>query len=101
MGADDVVESSTGRSVHTRVPVTPRGDTDSVSERTSAPRACPTCGEAGVPIVYGLPGPELVEEADRGAIILGGCCVIVDAPMANVGCTACDTEWHDPTLTHV
>ncbi|HEX4903960.1 MAG TPA: hypothetical protein VFU93_00820 [Acidimicrobiales bacterium] len=52
--------------------------------------------EPAVPIVYGLPGPELFEEADRGAVILGGCCVVVDAPMANVGCLTCGTEWHEP-----
>jgi len=26
-----------------------------------------------VPIVYGLPGPELFERAERGEVILGGC----------------------------
>ena len=34
---------------------------------------CPTCGQKMVPIVYGLPGPELFERAERGEIILGGC----------------------------
>jgi hypothetical protein len=61
---------------------------------TGAP-ACPTCGEAAVPIVYGLPGPELVEEAERGEVVLGGCTVIVDVPMPDLVCTACGTEWNE------
>jgi hypothetical protein len=28
-----------------------------------------------VPVAYGLPGPEAFERAERGEIILGGCCV--------------------------
>ena len=37
---------------------------------------CPTC-RAGrlIPIVYGLPGRELVAQYDRGEIELGGCVV--------------------------
>lgn len=49
-----------------------------------------------VPIVYGLPGPELVEAAERGEVLIGGCCIIVDAPMPNLGCPHCGHEWHDP-----
>ena len=46
---------------------------------TPAPPRCPRCGRPGVPIVYGLPGPELMEAAERGEVALGGC-VIPDAP---------------------
>lgn len=36
---------------------------------------CPYCGGKLLPIVYGEPGPELFEKADRGEVILGGCIV--------------------------
>ena len=47
-----------------------------------APPACPTCGSAAdvVPIVYGLPGEELMAAAKRGEVALGGCLVSPDDP---------------------
>lgn len=37
---------------------------------------CPDCKNGKlVPIVYGMPGPELVEQSGRGEIELGGCVV--------------------------
>ena len=36
---------------------------------------CPYCGGRLLPVVYGEPGPELFEKADRGEVILGGCIV--------------------------
>jgi hypothetical protein len=37
---------------------------------------CAACGASDViPIVYGLPGPEMWEKRERGEIELGGCCV--------------------------
>ncbi len=54
--------------------------------------SCPECGSDDVAeIVYGFPGPELAEQAERGEVILGGCCVPL-AP-AKWGCHACDHEW--------
>ena len=50
------------------------------SERMSRSRRCPTCGAAGVRIVYGMPGPELFEAADRGEVFLGGCVIGDDDP---------------------
>lgn len=52
-------------------------------EKRPAPPKCPGCG-AGTPIaiVYGLPGPELWAEEERGDVELGGCCV-----------TDCDPAW--------
>ena len=44
------------------------------------PPACPTCGAAGVPILYGLPVSEAVDAADRGLLVLGGCIVADDSP---------------------
>ncbi|GAA3959253.1 hypothetical protein GCM10023085_47050 [Actinomadura viridis] len=35
--------------------------------------ACPRCGGAAAPVLYGLPGPEMFEAAERGEIVLGGC----------------------------
>lgn len=37
---------------------------------------CPDCGSTEVvPVVFGLPGPELLERARRGEVALGGCMV--------------------------
>lgn len=59
-------------------------------EQPAAPRgttACPACGGKLLPIVYGLPGPEACEAAERGEIALGGCIVTGDDP--RLACTAC------------
>jgi hypothetical protein len=42
--------------------------------------ACPRCGSRSIPIVYGLPGMELFEAADRGEVALGGCVIEDGAP---------------------
>lgn len=56
------------------------------------PTRCPRCGGAElVPIVYGLPSPELGERARRGEVALGGCCVGDSSP--EFRCTLCDHEW--------
>ena len=34
---------------------------------------CSQCGTPMVPIVYGFPGPEMWDAAERGDIVLGGC----------------------------
>lgn len=36
---------------------------------------CPKCKEATgvIPIQYGRPGPQLIEEAKQGKVLLGGC----------------------------
>ena len=53
---------------------------------------CPKCNsKETVPIVYGLPPMELVEEANRGEIALGGCCVVPDQPEWQ--CKSCDYEF--------
>lgn len=47
-----------------------------------APR-CPDCGRhRAVPIVYGMPAPDLIRAAERGEVALGGC-----------GVTDHDPEW--------
>lgn len=46
--------------------------------RTDAPRCC---DKPMTPIVYGIPGPELLEESLDGEVELGGCVIFEDAPM--------------------
>ena len=46
--------------------------------RTDAPRCC---DKPMTPIVYGMPGPELLEESLDGEVELGGCLISEDAPM--------------------
>lgn len=43
-------------------------------------RKCPVCGAPGVRIVYGMPGGELFEAANRGEVVLGGCVIGGDDP---------------------
>jgi DNA-directed RNA polymerase subunit RPC12/RpoP len=57
-------------------------------------RRCPRCNsEYTVPIVYGLPGAELVEESKAGRVALGGCVVFPDAP--DYTCRNCGHEWRE------
>ena len=46
------------------------------------------CGQPMVPIVYGMPGSELMEAAARGEVSLGGCVVHEDMPA--FVCLACE-----------
>ena len=40
---------------------------------------CPKCGSSNyIPIIYGMPGPELMMKAERGEVALGGCVVTPD-----------------------
>ena len=42
----------------------------------SKPERCPSCaGWRVVPIVYGMPGPDLIGASERGEVLLGGCCI--------------------------
>ncbi len=53
---------------------------------------CPECGAvAVVPIAYGHPVVETFEAADRGEVMLGGCCVTDHDPQW--GCTACKARF--------
>ena len=48
----------------------------------------PTCHDRPMrPIVYGYPGEELMEQAMRGEIALGGCCI--DEAMPRWSCPVC------------
>jgi hypothetical protein len=61
-----------------------------VSEKMAI-ETCAVCGGRGVRIVYGLPGPELADAAERGELALGGCVIGDDDP--NLQCSACGNEW--------
>ncbi|MEI4279104.1 hypothetical protein [Klenkia terrae] len=65
----------------------------------SAGQVCPQCGlEDAVPVVIGMPGPELGRAADRGLAVLAGC-VVVEGRGA-FHCRVCSHEWgsiDDPT----
>jgi len=53
---------------------------------------CIECGSADViPMVLGLPGPELMRAAEAGEVILLGC--VVGPDMDNCHCRTCGAEW--------
>jgi hypothetical protein len=55
-------------------------------------KKCPNCGkQTGVRLLYGLPGGEMIEQAERGEIILGGCCLAGADP--DWKCTSCHHAW--------
>jgi predicted nucleic-acid-binding Zn-ribbon protein len=53
---------------------------------------CPKCGSSEyTPIVSGLPSSEGFEKANRGEIILGGCCISFDSK--NRVCKKCGYDY--------
>lgn len=60
------------------------------------PPSCPRCRTRNaVPILYGLPVPEMEEESRKGEVMLGGCMIYSDDP--DWHCRHCGNEWADPT----
>ena len=55
------------------------------------PVKCRHCGGKVVPVMYGDPGPEMMEAADRGEIVLGGCCISADGP--DYQCPVCGLRY--------
>lgn len=54
---------------------------------------CPTCAATdSIPIMYGKPADELVQQADRGEVILGGCV----PHREDRHCRSCGHEWQTP-----
>lgn len=55
---------------------------------------CPMCGkwDMVLAIQYGYPGPELMEAAEKGKIMLGGCCVSDDDP--SFYCKRCEISFY-------
>ena len=43
-------------------------------------KKCPKCNNKLLKVVYGMPSHELFEAAERGEVILGGCCISGDDP---------------------
>ncbi len=67
-----------------------------LTEAAVAPDEYVECGECGsntnvIPIVYGHPGPELREAAERGEVFLGGCVITEDDPLWY--CRDCEHSW--------
>ena len=61
-------------------------------------RRCPECrGNETVPIAYGMPGLDLAEAAERGELVLGGCCITGDDPRWH--CNACGADFGRPSQT--
>ena len=48
---------------------------------------CPECGGKFLPIIYGYPGPKMIEAAEKGEVLLGGC--VVEEANPNWRCTDC------------
>ena len=63
---------------------------DSIRSFTSI-ETCPDCGGRLLPIVYGYPPTELLEQADREEIFLGGC--VIPPNPANYHCIDCSHEF--------
>ena len=55
-------------------------------------RVCPECGSEDIArIVFGFPGQELMERAQRREIVLGGCWLSDQEPQWH--CKDCEDEW--------
>ena len=52
------------------------------------PERCASCGQTLVPIVYGMPSTGLMERAERGEVVLGGCTLMGDDPTHSCPCGA-------------
>lgn len=57
------------------------------------PENCINCGGKVVPIIYGEPSPELMDEFKSGEVILGGCCFLEESP--DWGCLDCEAGYID------
>ena len=55
------------------------------------PVKCRHCGGKVAPVLYGEPGPEMMEAADRGEVVLGGCCIRTDGP--DYQCPVCGQRY--------
>lgn len=56
--------------------------------RPSPIERCPQCGTELVSVTFGFPTPELLAAADRGEVVLGGCCPPSRGGRV-LGCPAC------------
>ena len=56
-------------------------------------KKCPKCSKKDsiVPIVYGFPSPEMIDDFDEGNVSLGGCSISDENP--DYECNACGNKW--------
>lgn len=55
-------------------------------------KTCRECGGELIPIVWGFPGPEIMEKSARGEVHLGGCCIFPFKP--NYHCKKCSKDFN-------
>ena len=56
-------------------------------------KQCPKCGSKNsIEIIYGIPVPELFQEAEAGKVKLGDCCIFEGNP--DYFCKGCEYEWN-------
>lgn len=68
---------------------------------SNASLTCPECTSADmVPIVYGLPDDPLIEKAQRGEVILGGCTVLL-GQSPDWSCNSCGHQFADEQIEDV
>jgi hypothetical protein len=66
--------------------------TKATSKRPHVEPECPGCQSKQVkPILYGLPGEELLERYVKGEVRLGGCCIQPNLPTR--ACEKCEFTW--------
>lgn len=56
------------------------------------PCKCPKCGGKVVPIIWGEPTAEAMQQAERKEIILGGCLISMGGN-PQWGCLECETQF--------
>ena len=47
------------------------------------------------PLVFGLPGGDMLAKAERGEAILGGCVITPDLVQDDMGCIDCGARWSE------
>lgn len=50
---------------------------------------CPACGGEVVPVVFGYPGPEMMQQAEQGRVVLAGCAIPLRPEDEALACRAC------------
>lgn len=63
-----------------------------VAQMNRTTTTCPICGsDRVVPIAYGMPGMEIVEDFDAGKVEIGGCVITDNDP--EWACRVCEARW--------
>ena len=61
---------------------------------------CPICNEKIVPIIYGMPAPEIVEKAEKKEVYLGGCEVLIGLKQPIYHCYNCDKNFYEDLINY-